>query len=296
MSGSAARIVQERIRAQRDAARAHEEGVRTGGDPEDIHQMRVALRRLRSALVTFRPLFDREVTEPLREEVKWLAALLGGVRDTEVMQERMARVVSEEPDGADAVAARQLLEGRLDGDLGAARSELADAMGSVRYSVLMDGLDALAEQPPWAPDARDAGGALLRKRIRHDFDRMRDAVDAVGTAVSTAERDERLHEVRKAAKRVRYAAETVEARFGRPADRLAKAAEEVQEVLGEQHDAVTALALLRDAADGVRDEGGTSFALGRLHARTERASEDRIGEFDQAWKRARKPKLRRWLR
>ena len=59
--------------------------------------MRVATRRLRSALATFRPLLDREQTEPLREELKWIAGMLGAARDAEVMQERLTGLLSEQP-------------------------------------------------------------------------------------------------------------------------------------------------------------------------------------------------------
>ncbi len=46
-------------------------------EPDGVHKMRVATRRLRSALATFRPLFDRQVTDPIRDELKWIAAELG---------------------------------------------------------------------------------------------------------------------------------------------------------------------------------------------------------------------------
>ena len=54
-----------------------------------LHRMRVATRRLRSALATFRPLLDRTRTDPLREELRWLAGVLGAARDAEVMHARL---------------------------------------------------------------------------------------------------------------------------------------------------------------------------------------------------------------
>ena len=65
--------------------------------PDAVHDMRVAMRRLRSALATFRPLLDRAVTEPLREELKWVGAVLGDARDSEVTHERLAEAVAQQP-------------------------------------------------------------------------------------------------------------------------------------------------------------------------------------------------------
>ena len=67
----------------------HEEGVRTRREPEDVHQARVATRRLRSDLRTFAPLLDREWLDGLRAELKWLGGELGPVRDAEVLRDRL---------------------------------------------------------------------------------------------------------------------------------------------------------------------------------------------------------------
>src|SRR5207302_6077556 len=84
------------LRAQRDAIRDNDQGVRDG-DPEAVHDMRVATRRMRSTLRTFRPLLDATRTEPLRRELHWLAGLLGAVRDGDVMAARLAEAIAAEP-------------------------------------------------------------------------------------------------------------------------------------------------------------------------------------------------------
>ena len=66
--------------------------------PDGVHKMRVATRRLRSALATFRPLLDRTITDPLRDELKWIAAELGGARDAEVLRMRLLDELAAEPD------------------------------------------------------------------------------------------------------------------------------------------------------------------------------------------------------
>jgi inorganic triphosphatase YgiF len=64
--------------------------------PDAVHKSRVAIRRLRSALATFRPLLNRGVTDPLRDELKWLGGVLGDARDAEVMHERLRDMLSAE--------------------------------------------------------------------------------------------------------------------------------------------------------------------------------------------------------
>ena len=63
--------------------------------PGGVHKMRVATRRLRNALATHRPLLDRDVTEPVRDELKWLAGALGDARDAEVLQARLVGELDE---------------------------------------------------------------------------------------------------------------------------------------------------------------------------------------------------------
>ena len=67
--------------------------------PDAVHKMRVATRRLRSALTTFKPLFDADVVRPLGGELKWLAGELGAARDAEVMRDRVRTAVEAEGGG-----------------------------------------------------------------------------------------------------------------------------------------------------------------------------------------------------
>ena len=68
--------------------------VRAGEDPEGVHKARVAARRLRSDLRTFRPYLDRDWADALRDEIGWLGRLLGPVRDAEVLAARLRRRVA----------------------------------------------------------------------------------------------------------------------------------------------------------------------------------------------------------
>ena len=71
-------------------------GVRAG-EPESVHRMRIAARRMRSALVTYRPLLVREVVEPLREELRWLGQALSQARDAKVLRSHLDGVVDGQP-------------------------------------------------------------------------------------------------------------------------------------------------------------------------------------------------------
>src|SRR5262249_39255635 len=84
------------LRKQRDAIADNEPGVRRG-DPDAVHDMRVATRRLRSTLRTFRSLFDRSRTDLLRDELQWLGGELGAVRDGDGMVKRLAAEVAAVP-------------------------------------------------------------------------------------------------------------------------------------------------------------------------------------------------------
>src|SRR3954452_18308347 len=103
----------------------HDPGVRLGDDPEDVHQARVATRRLRSDLRTFRRLLDEEWVAAVRGELKWIAAELGGVRDADVLSERLRKQAAELP-AADAKGAAALLR-KLASERLAARDRLAVA-------------------------------------------------------------------------------------------------------------------------------------------------------------------------
>src|SRR4029453_8331701 len=96
----------------------HDPGVRLGSDPEELHQMRVATRRLRAFLRAGRDLLDRSWSEPLRDELGWLGRALGPPRDLDVLIERLAD--DAEAVGDEAGAVRGLLA-ELEGERGSAR-------------------------------------------------------------------------------------------------------------------------------------------------------------------------------
>ena len=120
---------------------AHDLGVRLDEDPEDVHQARVATRRLRSDLRTFREFLPEEWAQETRTELGWVAEALGRARDADVLFERLQREV-DSLDGRDAGAAASLL-GRLVTERDQAHEHLMEVFGSDRYAALLDRLAAV---------------------------------------------------------------------------------------------------------------------------------------------------------
>jgi CHAD domain-containing protein len=267
---------------------AHDPGVRIGSDAEAVHQARVATRRIRSDLRTFGSVVDPEWDASLRAELQWLGQLLGAVRDTDVLLERLdARLQTLPP--ADVDPGKHLLEALRD-HRNAARDELLVAMRSERYHALLDRLVAAARHIPPSAD----GAALdleLGDLVKKPWKKLRGAVEELGDDPA----DEALHAVRIRAKRCRYAAEAVAPAVGKEAKNFARAVEGLQEVLGEHQDAVVAGQWLRThAADG----GGRverAFVAGELAALEDVAARESRAQWPAAWAEARRGRLRRWM-
>jgi CHAD domain-containing protein len=258
-----------------------------------VHKMRGATRRLRSALATFAPLVRADVVKPLGGELRWLAAELGAVRDAEVLRTRVRAALQAGADGEPAGAA-----GIADAELSvlhrAAHDRLLVELDGERYRALVSALDDLVEDPPLTERAAEPAGEALPPLVARSFTRVRRLVRAADRTEDAAEREELMHDARKAAKRSRYAAETVDPVFGADATAFASAMEDVQEALGEHQDSVLAQARLRELA---RDTPSTeaAFLYGRLHALEEIQAGRSRKHFDTAWKAARRKALHSWL-
>jgi len=270
---------------------AHDPGVRLGGDDEDVHQARVATRRLRSDLATFRPLLDETWVAEVRAELYWVAGELGAVRDADVLLSRLQRQAAELGQ-ADAAAASALLR-TLGTERTKAKSRAGDALRTSRYAALLDRLVAASRVPPLTEAAEqravDAVPGLVIRSWRH----LAKAVEQVGDDAP----DELLHEVRKKAKRCRYACEAVVAVAGKDAKALAAAVAGIQEVLGELQDAAVAELWLRSRAVGLTGTGaaGRAFSAGLLTGVQHRAAEEARHGWRRAWEKASTKKLRAWF-
>jgi CHAD domain-containing protein len=265
--------VARQLQALRDADLA----VRTE-QPEGVHDLRVACRRLRSILAAFRSVLDREHTDPLRAELQWVGAQLSGARDTEVALSHLRELVAAQPVELvlGPVAARLRQTEVKDHQAGARR--VTRTLTDRRYLQLLDALDALLAEPPVTELAAAPAPEQLTDAVRRTGKRLRRAVAAAGE-VEGAERHERLHEVRKAAKRVRYTAEVAEAEFGEPASALIACTKQVQDLLGAAQDTVVTRDVAVRVGRSAFAAGENAWTYGRLHGLEEARAAAAEAEF-----------------
>ncbi|MGH3005739.1 MAG: CHAD domain-containing protein [Gaiellaceae bacterium] len=270
------------LERQRREILAHDPGVRVGVDPEDVHAVRVAVRRSRAVLRAARPLLDQAVSEPIRAELKWLGSTLGPVRDLDVLLERLRTQLDALP-ADDRFAAERLLQ-LLSADRELARAQLLGALESERYLALLDRLADLAAEP--AASGREKP---LRALAARQFERLREEVARLPGEPS----DTDLHSIRVRAKRARYAAELAEATVGQPAARFVARAKSVRDVIGEHQDAVVAAHRIQEALGATRGSH-VAFAAGRLVEREEQRRLEARVAFPKAWRRLDKRGRRAW--
>lgn len=283
------------LREQVHALWSREPAVRA--DEQDAgHQARVTVRTLRSLLATYRPVLERSVTDPVREELRWFGGVLGAARDAEVSRATCAELLAGEPAGLvlGPVAAR--LADTLEATHAQARVVVVAELDGARWFRLLDALDELLANPPLTRAAAGRADQVLPGCVAHDEKRLRRSVSALRDTSTAEERSALLHEVRKAAKRLRYASESAEGVCGRPARRTARAARQVQKVLGTLQDAALTRRVLRDTAAAADADGEPTFTYGRLDARADAATIDVEPRFTQAWDELDRSTLRRWLR
>ncbi len=257
----------------------HDPIVRMDTDPEGVRQARVATRRLRSDLRTFRAALDRSWTKALREELGWLGGELGTARDADVLHSRLAARARTLP-AQSAQGAAELIAGLAE-RRARAHAGLLEQMDSDRYLRLVARLIDAASAPALIEDqaARPAAQAL-RRLVRKDWRALEKKVSSLADPPA----DEELHMVRILAKRCRYAAEAAAPVLGQRIRTLAAAARDLQEPLGELHDAVVAEAWLRQWAEQASTEG--SFAAGELAALERAAAERGRARWPVAWMQA----------
>lgn len=265
---------------------AHDPGTRVGEDPEELHQMRVAVRRMRAMLKAARSLLDRSWADRLRAELGWLGRALGPVRDADVLVERLrGRAAVFDDTGREAV--ETLIEA-LVADRQTARAEMLAVLGSRRYTALLRRLARAVSGPLPTPHGRPAGGSLI-ELVRIEYRRLSKAMRAAGEDPP----DEVLHALRIQGKRLRYTGELVAA-SGRKAERapvrkLVASTVALQDLLGEHQDACVAqhrvMLLLDGLGDGV--DVDVAFAAGRLVEREDVSRMEMRQSWPAAWQQVR---------
>ncbi|HYC05192.1 MAG TPA: CYTH and CHAD domain-containing protein [Azospirillaceae bacterium] len=255
----------------------------SGERPEGIHQMRVALRRLRSALSTFRDVLPPEQAATLGAEVKWLASSFGPARDWDVFLSESLRPVDKAFPGEASLRA-------LEKAARAARErgyvQARGAILSMRYTRLLLDLGAWVDGRGWRGDpARDAlldqrvtdfADAMLEKRHRQARKR--------GRGFATLPTEKR-HQLRIALKKLRYAAEFFRSLYPEKAvRRYLKDLAALQEALGRLNDTAT-LHRLVDELEAARGPAGWRLGAGMVLGWRGHGAAQAEGELVADWKR-----------
>lgn len=260
-----------------------------------VHDLRVATRRLRSVLSTFRLILDRPKDDPLREELKWLMRALGDARDVEVMHARIIEMIADEPPGPSLDMVRRRIDAALNETLGAAHVGAIAALDSSRYSDLLNEVNALVTETPWT-DITQPPSVVFPPLVRREWKRLLRDATVAEQAVGHRERLELLHEVRKSAKRARCAAEVVKPVYGGNVTNFLKAVTLLQTVLGDLQDSVVTQQGIERLGAQAHLNGENAFTYGRLHAREQARAAHTEENYALAWKNAADKKLRAWLR
>lgn len=302
-AATAGAVVLAHLRAQVRQMVDHEPHVRLDV-PDAVHQVRVASRRLRSALKTFRPVLDRTRVRLVRDELRWYAGVLGGARDAEVLRERLAGAAradagwagSAADDGApdEAEATALAIEAELGEEHARAHAEVVEALDGERYRALVAAVEALVADPPLTTQGRLPASQVLLRRVRRTHRELRELVEAALDTPPGEERDVAVHEARKAGKRARYAAEALSPVWPEAAE-YAKATKRLQTDLGDHQDSVVARAALHRLAATGRG-APHAFALGRLHGLEQAAADRAEVALPELWDAASSARARRWMK
>jgi CHAD domain-containing protein len=296
--GSAATVLLTYVGTQVDRLAAREQDLRADA-PDAVHQLRVAARRIRSALRTYRPLVDSTRTDHLVDELQWFGRALADDRDAEVLEERISVSLTELPDEqrlgpVQAQVTRHFARRRAE-----ARASTLEVIDGERYEALRAGLQRFLVDPPLSKGAsKKAEGvlpALAGKTARKLGRRMDAAVEALEHGENA---DEAIHRARKTGKQVRYSVEVVRpvgGKIGKQADTFRKVLKDLQDELGAHQDSVVARQALRELGAQAGAENQNGYTFGILHGRDEVHAREIEERLPETWGRVGARKHRRWM-
>jgi CHAD domain-containing protein len=273
----------------------HEAGVRAG-TPDAVRKLRIAARRLRSDLSTFRPLLDPDWARALGQELGGLARSVGAARDREVTLHRLERDVEVLPAGAPRAETLTYLQAVLSSELAAAREVAVSALDSDGTTALIQAMHAAAEDPRTLPVADQSCRVTLPPLVAAAYRRLdRKArhlhLAPPGTVVHS-DADDAWHDARLLAKKARYAADACVPVFGEPSAELALRLTDVTRCLGEHQDAAIAAAAAIDLGCQPTCPAAAALGLGLLHGVQREAVLAARAVFEDLWPETRVAALR----
>ncbi|MFC5950673.1 CHAD domain-containing protein [Pseudonocardia lutea] len=249
------------------ADRLAAEDLRARRDEEDaVHQLRVAARRMRSALQAFSSLFEGPRAEALIEELRWLGRALAPARDLEVQEERITAAVHALPPELVLGPVQAQITRHFARSQAEAKAAAIAALDGERYAALRGAIERFLQDPPLAKAASSKKGlsAALKKADKRFDKRVVAALDALASGEDAGgDPDTAIHDARKAGKRLRYATELA----GSP--KQAKRLKAITKALGEHQDVVVGRQLLRELGAQAHAEGENGFTFGLLYGRAQ---------------------------
>ncbi|CAO5161040.1 Metal-binding protein [Frankia sp. AiPs1] len=264
-------------------------------EPESVHDLRVAARRLRSTLRTFGPLFDSPTPAWLEARLRELNLLLNDARDGEVQLDRFGQA-TRALDQADVLGP---VDARVQGHLRSlglrGRERALVWLRGEEYAHFVEELVAFVREPAFSALGRRPARGTLRKPVRSTDRTLRRRVRRALTEPPGPQRDAALHAARKAAKRLRYAGEAVAPALGPDAARHAGRAKKIQNLLGEHQDCVVAQDTLRAFAIAANLAGESSFTYGLLLGGERERARDTQDSFAARWPKLSRKRDRRYL-
>jgi CHAD domain-containing protein len=266
--------VRARLDEQLRALVEHEAVAREGADPEGVHQLRVAVRRMRAAVKAS----GEPDLAPVQAELRWLGGILGRIRDLDVLLGHL-RGQAADLDPAEQEAVERLLVGLVD-ERRRARRRMLDAFRGQRYAALLGSLAEVATSAVPRVNKRGKQAPALLDVIVKPHRKLAKAANALDDDPP----DDELHAVRIRGKRLRYAAELVEPVGGKPVRKLIKATKVFQEILGDHQDTVVAEAEVRRLlAEQTEVDQEVIFVAGRLVEREQARRADRKARWRDAF-------------
>ncbi len=248
-------------------------------ETERIHQSRVALRRIRSNVRTFRLLVDPVWGTSLRAELAWYGDRLGQARDLHIMQEIISVKGPTVIDPGQVARLDEVVSSRL----ATALADIAAERGSARRFQLTEQMMILWDGPAFKPKAQRPAHEVMPVMLHRAWHDLRGAARTARKKPT----DENLHKLRIRLKDLRYGCNTVTLVEGGPARKTAKAAERLQTKLGDLHDACYSVEWLHALAHERADLARPIDDLVSLQR-------DAATQARKGWKRELKEIERRW--
>ncbi len=260
-SMSIVEVAMANLRRYLAAWHLHEPGARLGDDPEELHGLRVAGRRLDAILRQFQAYLPPALLE-IRTTLKSVLSALGRARDLDVALDELQNFSRKLPK-SDRAAVEPLRE-HLRSERRRARAQMLSVLDSVWVQKNLQDLNSQLTAPGAAASAATAlqeSPRLIRRRFR----KLRKRADLLGVNSSTEE----YHQVRGQVKKLRYALDAVAPLYGKPAVGMVRALRRWQENLGSQQDAAVAMQRLNALARTrpLQLPAQTLFLMGRLAER-----------------------------